>query len=371
VLERLRAISKGAVVTANVAAVLLLIAAYVSTYVNPLTFPYAALFGIAYGPVLVVNLGFVLFWLLVKKRLALISFIAILIGINHLNAYFKLLPTRSAGQTAGTPLKVVSHNVRLFGWYNWRTNQADRDGMLAALAEAQADVYCFQEYFHNSTPAVFEVNEKVKKTLGTPHLHKVYGLTLHGDQHYGMAIASKYPIVGSGSIAFPHERGNGCIYADVKVGPDTVRIYNAHVASIRFSEKNYNFVEELQQNQKPSQAKEGLSIVRRMIRAWKRRAQHVALVVKHIDTSPHPVVLCGDLNDTPVSYTYRQFSTRLRDSFSAGGWGIGNTYRGTFPSFRIDYIFYDPLLGASQYTRYDESVSDHHPISVVLHLPGR
>ncbi len=348
---------------ANIIAVLCLLLSYLSTHISPLRFPYLAFFGIAYGALLVVNLGFLIFWIFVKKRLALISATAILVGFNHLTAYFQILPERTKEEGLEKSIYVVSYNVRLFGWYNWKTNKKDRDTMLNALAEQEPDVVCFQEYFHHSKPGVFDVNSLVKKKLKTPYLHIEYGLTIKGEQNFGMAIASKYPIVGKGKIKFPMERGNACIFADLLIDGDTIRVYNSHVASIRFSRSNYRFVEDIQSNLTANQASEGLNIAQRMTRAWQRRAKHVNMIVGHLDQSPYPVILCGDLNDTPVSHTYRQFTRRLNDSFKHGGWGIGNSYLGSFPSFRIDYIFYDPQFEAVNYKRLEEEVSDHRAVS--------
>jgi len=67
-----------------------------------------------------------------------------------------------------------------------------------------------------------------------------------------------------------------------------------------------------------------------------------------------------------MSYSYNQISQLLNDAFKEGGWGIGNTYRGVFPSYRIDYIFYSPDLEAHSYKRSNEEISDHYPISAQI-----
>ena len=87
----------------------------------------------------------------------------------------------------------------------------------------------------------------------------------------------------------------------------------------------------------------------------------------HSLESPHPVVICGDFNDTPVSYTYATISDELVDTFrDSGGLGIGSTYLGAFPSFRIDYIFHSKNLASSDYHRYEEGISDHNAISALI-----
>jgi len=356
-------------VSLNILAVLGLFLSYLSTYVSPERFVYLAFFGVAYGMLLILNIFFIFFWLLVKKRLALISVIALAIGINHLRHYFEFLPTLGKDLEGSNTVKVVSQNVRLFGWYNWESNIEDRDWMMRNLELAQADIYCFQEFFHNTRPGTFETRELLKKTLGTRFLHEHYPVTVHGDQHYGIATFSKYPITNQGKIEFPKERSNICIFSDIIIGHDTLRVYNAHLASIRFSENDYKFLDELQNNEENKPApdlSEGMGILTRLGNAYIKRANQITQITNHINSSPYQVILCGDFNDTPVSFTYGKASGILEDAFQNGGWGIGNTYRGTFPSFRIDYIFHSKDLKSDAYFKLQEEVSDHHAIGTTI-----
>ena len=80
---------------------------------------------------------------------------------------------------------------------------------------------------------------------------------------------------------------------------------------------------------------------------FQRRAAQADSIHKSIKASPYPVSLCGDFNDTPASYAYETIRGDLRDAFIESGSGLGQTYIGDFPSFRIDHIFYDPSLTSS------------------------
>jgi len=348
------------VISFNLIAVLTLCLAYVSTYISPAETPYIALFGIGYGLSLVANLLFILFWILVKKRFALLSTVAILAGFTHLAAYYQLLPAFAEAK-GGKSIHLVSQNVRLFGWYNWRTNQKDRDLMIENLQGEAADVYCFQEFFSHRKPGVFDTKSILRRKLSAPYVHEVYPVTVQGEQQYGTAIFSKYPIVNRGQINFDKERSNLCLFADIVKEGDTLRVYSAHLASIRFSDADYRFIEELGEDQ--TKVVEGRRILQRLNYAYKRRALQVEKIVAHTKNSPHKVIVCGDFNDTPVSYTYAHLTQDLRDSFRESGWGIGNTYRGKFPSFRIDYILHSPNMTCADYKTLPEQVSDHHAIS--------
>lgn len=360
----LRSLSKRLLIALNILAVIALFLAYLSTYISPEKMVFLAVFGIAYGVILVVNLFFILFWLLVKKRIALISTIAILIGFSHLSAYFQLLPHFAKAETTDNKIKIVSQNVKLFGWYNWKRNKQDRDTMMTGLEQAAADIYSFQEYFHNITPGKFDTHETIKKRLKTPYSNVHYTNSINMDEKYGIATYSKYPIVNTGRVRFERENSNACIFSDIAINGDTIRVYNAHVASIRFRNDDYRFMDEIkssEQNVKPV-IKDGFGILERLNIAYKKRASQVHSIMAHVANSPYPVIICGDFNDTPVSYSYTQLSDNLVDSFRESGWGIGTTYIGKFPSFRIDYIFHSEGLHSQNYHRLPETISDHHAI---------
>ena len=243
--------------------------------------------------------------------------------------------------------------------------------MMSSLEKINGDIYCFQEFFHNSGPGIFETKELLKLVLDAPHVYEAYTATVGKTQHYGIAIYSKYPMVNTGQIRFQGEKNNNmCIYTDVVVYDDTIRIYNVHAASIRFTDTHYAVVKEL--NSQKEKAKIEISdfvgIAKRMANAYRRRAQQVEKIKAHALQSPYPVVICGDFNDTPVSYSYATISDGLKDAFKVSGSGIGSTYIGAFPSFRIDYIFHSPEYKSGNYTTHSEEVSDHRAISCDLYL---
>ncbi len=113
--------------TLNLIVVIGIALAYAATEISPETFSYLAFFGIAYGFFLIANIIFIVFWLLVRKRLALISTLVILLGFNYLSSYFQAIPDLRSKTPPSRAVKVVSQNVKLFGWYNWGKNIAQRD----------------------------------------------------------------------------------------------------------------------------------------------------------------------------------------------------------------------------------------------------
>jgi endonuclease/exonuclease/phosphatase family metal-dependent hydrolase len=102
--------------------------------------------------------------------------------------------------------------------------------------------------------------------------------------------------------------------------------------------------------------------------AAQRRARQAEALKKEIEDSPYKVIVCGDFNDTPTSYTYRTVSSGLKDAFISGGVGMSGTYAGKLPSFRIDYILYDKKFSSANYEVVKEELSDHYPVECFIRL---
>ena len=158
------------------------------------------------------------------------------------------------------------------------------------------------------------------------------------------------------------------------INSDTVRIYNVHLESIRLQPEDYilaNNQKEHSQNDKKKEvtAKEGSErILRRLKKAFILRGAQADLVAEHISKCPYPIILCGDFNDTPVSYAYKKISSTLTDAFIESGNGTGQSYAGDFPSFRIDYIMHSKGFRAYNYETIYEQMSDHYPIKCFLKI---
>jgi endonuclease/exonuclease/phosphatase family metal-dependent hydrolase len=102
--------------------------------------------------------------------------------------------------------------------------------------------------------------------------------------------------------------------------------------------------------------------------AFIKRARQADMLAEKISESPYPVIICGDFNDTPVSYTYKKIKSSLSDSFMEAGSGIGSTYSKIFPSFRIDYSLHESNMKAIYTERVRLKLSDHYPVLTYLRL---
>jgi len=350
-----------------------LLLSYTALYVNPANFWLPAFFGLAYPFLLVANALFLIWWIIRWNKLYWLSLVCILCGWTNMKRLFHFdtqadsTLTRSNEQTQ--EVKVLSYNVRLFDLYNWTHNKDTRFNIYTFIKNEAADICCFQEFFQSDRGNYRTIDTLTKLTQCEDH-HIQYTLTRRKKDHWGIATFSKYPIVNRGSITFKTRSNNICIYSDLKMGEDTVRVYNMHLQSISFEYADYKFIDALKENNDTLDAEDieiaSKNILRRLKRAFIKRAAQSEKILEHIAACSYPVIVCGDFNDTPFSYTYHSFSEKLQDSFMESGSGTGNTYFGNFPSYRIDYIFHSDKFRSSGFQVFKTGLSDHYPVTCHL-----
>ena len=181
--------------------------------------------------------------------------------------------------------------------------------------------------------------------------------------------SSVWSTLDQGAIRFENST-NSMVWADIQVEGRRLRVYSVHLQSNHISGDAAKLREkgDLQERETWVGIK---GILRKYKRATQLRAEQAEQVAAHIAQSPYPVIVCGDFNDTPVSYAYHHIlqSRRLADAFRKSGSGPGFTYGGVLPALRIDFILTDPELDLRNHDRYRESFSDHFPVLCEIDLP--
>ncbi|MGV3538445.1 MAG: endonuclease/exonuclease/phosphatase family protein [Rufibacter sp.] len=350
------------IVFLNSTAAVLLVLSHASSYVSPAIFWPASLAALAFPALLLVNLLFVLYWLLVKSRAIFISLFAILLGFDNLQTQVQLNLFQTEVPAGAEKVRVLSFNARLFDLYQWTGNPATRGKIFKMVQDETPDILCFQEFYTSSQKGRNNL-DTLTKLQPANNLHVAYTETLRNSDHWGIATFSKFPIVGKGNILFNEQTNNLCIFTDVLIGADTVRVYNVHFQSNRFKREDYEFLGN--PNAKPTNDEKILAsknIIRRLQVGAVKRARQVNVVADHIKSSPYPVIVCGDFNDPPASFTYNKISKGLKDAYVESGFGLGNTFNGLFSILRIDYLLHDPRFVGTSYRTIRQNLSDHYPI---------
>ena len=328
----------------NSISLLTLLLSYLSPYISPTFFWPISFFGLVFPILYLVNLTFFVYWLIGFKKPMWANLIILLIGIGNISNYFGTSPNSNSSEEN---TKVLSYNVRLFNRYGWIPKENVREDIFTFFTEEDADILCIQEFY---TPN--EIPD-----LNYPYRH--IGLQYKKSQWH-MAIYSKYPQIKKKTVSIKGERmNNTCIYSDMIINEDTIRVYNIHLASNWFKNSDYSFI----QNPQKEKIKEGLKgIASRLKNSFIKRAEEVAVIKGHIKTSPYPIILCGDFNDTPLSFAYNSIKGDLVDAFTVCGKGIGDSFV-KIPALRIDYIFHDEELKSSNYKKHKKVLSDHYAVS--------
>lgn len=347
--------TRNILLTVNFVLVASLLIAYISIYINPAITAIPALFGLAYPYLLVVNILMVLFWAAFRKWYALISVAAIAIGFGYIHNFIRFV---NHGEETHHDLKVMSYNVRLFNFYEESEKDTHRK-MLQLLRKEDPGILCMQEYFVKGSPAAGE--QKLKEGLGGRLQTHVKLIKSGPVSHYGIATISRYPVINRGDIVHPGS-SSLTIFTDIVVDTDTFRIYNNHLQSFRLSRLEGTLLSDIAGEYQGHSVNSIAGLYKSLLRGFASRAAQADRVKKHIETSPYPVIVVGDFNDTPISYTYHRMKRGLRDAFVEAGYGAGFTYRGKYPPNRIDFVLYNEDIDCTDFDIVKVRYSDHYPI---------
>lgn len=337
----------------NLIAVFALGIASISVYLSPEKLWFVSLFGIAYPYLLVINLVFVVLWILVKPWFTLISIVVILAGYKHVGNYLQF----SGKQTNERGVRITSYNVKYFMGSNDFPSKENADHILNFLRQNNADIICLQEVRLNKRQ-IFDISDH--KLAQIKHMQLA-----HSSYAGGQLTLTRFPILFMGEIRFKNS-GNMIIYTDILMNSDTVRVFNCHLQSYRLGKREINTIDSIDFNNDERTKAKFMELGGKFRKAQIKRAEQAATLREYIDDSPYPVIVCGDFNDTPVSFTYRTVRGNLEDSFTQSGKGTANTYNGKLPSFRIDYILHSSKFDSYNFEVSTLNHSDHYPISCDL-----
>jgi vancomycin resistance protein VanJ len=356
----LRKFVRNILLVINAILAVLLIISYISVYISPAACWIFAFITLAYPFILMLNILFIIFWIIFRKWYFTLSLLCILLGWNSFKRYFQLQFKNQNPVVMENSIKLLTYNVRLFNYYQWNKDTTTWNSIIDYIHKEDPDIVCFQEFV--TLPGTHHDLNHLKKLFEPlTYSHVYYTDNVPGKLNFGMATFSKYPIVNKKRIDF-EESLNGSTSSDVVIHGDTVRVFNCHLQSIRLRNDYNDLLDNLFSRDSDEQLDELKEISIRMKQAYIQRAKQVDILVKHINSSPFPVIVCGDFNDTPVSYTYNKIAAKLEDAFIKSGSGIGNTYRGNFPYVRIDYVLYSPPFKSEYYHTEKIQWSDHYPV---------
>ncbi|NQX85855.1 MAG: endonuclease/exonuclease/phosphatase family protein [Flavobacteriaceae bacterium] len=333
-MKKLSFVNKGIYFFNTIAAATLLIS-FALPYVEPKNFALLSVLSLAVPILLVLNMLFVVYWLLRLKKQLLLSLIVLLLGHNYLGLLYKFSGSKDIDSDVN--INIMSFNVRLFNLYNWIDTPNIENDIVNFIEEVEPDVIAFQEYHPHKNVKLSNYNYK----------HEV----LKGKRvRFGQAIFSKFPIINSGSVEFP-TTANNAIFADIVKGNDTIRIYNVHLQSTR-----------IDPNLEQYNTQDSERVLKGVKQAFKMQQTQAEMFLAHKEKSAYKTVICGDFNNTAYSYVYKEICAHMKDAFKEAGNGFGRTFAFKYFPLRIDFILVEEDLMVNGFKTYDYKFSDHFPM---------
>lgn len=319
--------------------------AFVTPYINPEKIWFFSFLGLFFPLLMLLNVFFVLIWWIGDWKHSWMS-ILVLIGGIFISPY--ILSFKGTESAAEFDFSVASYNMNYaYGTFPEGSQQYDPENIKifkTFLTDTlKADILCGQE-----------INGFLEDLLSDHYSYIV------SSPNTRTTVYSSFPVINKGTIDFGGIT-NSCVWADVLVKKDTIRVYSAHFQSNNITTDTDQVLEDVENRQEFKFFR-----IRNIFAKYKRnviiRADQSRKVREHIDECPHPVIMGVDLNDPPISYTHHKFSSVMKDAFSVQGKGFSSSYAGKIPLLRIDNLFLSDDFEIRSYKVFRKTYSDHYPV---------
>lgn len=357
-----RIVLRSVVYLTTVVCCVLFLASSLSPYIPPLRMTTPALMGLAFPVFLVLQVCITLYWLIRWQWRVLIPIAIVwLIGWGAVSSYLPINRSTTSGDETADRIKVLSYNVCAFGFVPHTATAPNP--ILQYIKSSGADIVCLQEALlsdHSWGP----VSSRDLKG----YLHELYPYRhIERAQASGttLILLSKYPIEEAKRIPITSATNGAMIYR-LRAGARSLTVINAHLESFRLQRKHGEEYVRLAREGDAFGLKHALGS--KMGPSFRRRNVQANLLHRYItEAGRDDIIVCGDFNDTPISYTHHKVGEGLQDAFVASGNGPGFTFVSGVFVVRIDHIFAGQSF-VPEGAIVDRSIktSDHYPIATYL-----
>lgn len=307
-------------------------------YLSPVRAGNLFFISLAAVPLFVVN-GF-LFLVMLPKRNRWSWFLGalLLVSLSYMLHYVSFPCPASQGRQGTQPIRLISWNAEGFHL------SSDTLAKVACYINGRhPDLLCFQERPHTSLLAWDSI-----QSAFPDYPYKI--INSREDEVLNLALFSRWPIRNIKEYYFP-DSYNKILQADIKMTGCTIRLFNVHLQTTGVAQDTQSSV--LFQTLRSNTIKRNLQAEQ---------------LIKAIQKSPFPVIVCGDFNDVPSSYAYRNMARFMQDCFQKAGCGWGGSYQPWKGFFRIDYTFCSKEFGVDSYRLIKNSWSDHKMQESEIHI---
>lgn len=337
----------------------LLFAGLLSPFINPWHFWMAALAGLAFPLIWFLNSINLLFSLFIDKRIFYVTLIYLLAGTPLMLRHFSISMKMGCDDDT-EQFSIMSYNVEGFNGIAGKDKYAGQKIIHSYINEKKPDIVCLQEYSMKGRK-----HGAFYKTLNE-NLHLDYkqlsGYNAEALSTSSILVtASRHKILNQGIVYSP-DIEIFAIFSDILLGSDTVRVFNVHLQSVKLISEKRILKPERGQILKKTAVRNVISSLRKLKIAFRIRSYQSMILAASIRESPYPVIVAGDFNDTPASFSYRTIGKSLKEASFLRTNGFSRTYVESYYPLKIDHIFMDKALITCNFKRDKVRLSDHFPL---------
>jgi len=256
-------------------------------------------------------------------------------------------------------LTVLDYNIRV------NQNKKEREQVLSLIEQLKPDLVFIQEIASQD------------RNLFSQRFKQAYPYQLWADRrenYNGGAILSQFPFLSSQNIDIRTEYSSSHFnlnQAIIEVAGKPIHLLNGHLFP-----SGHAFIELLAGQRTLA------GFIHDTRSTYLRRMSEADRLAERVQKIKGRVILAGDFNDTPHSYTYELFDRSLQNAFREAGWGLGTTFghfslkkslspfwaQFAFDFLRIDHVFVSSGLRVVSAQILPLAISDHRAQLIGLRL---
>ena len=328
----------------------------INAYINPQHFIWTTVFGLAFWVILIYNVVVFLFLLLLWSNKIWISVLALLVAIPGISKSFSF----GSKEKADNSIRIMSYNLHQFIIVDNEMDKEELTNRLMDMVREQApDILCCQEFGYFKTGKTRPQGiEAFAENVGFQYVY--YN---RKSNYAGNVIFSKYPIAKvAEDSGFGQENTYGVMVSVDAGEKGKFHVANVHLLSYKITDSEIDIMMNSSER-KNNLDTIGKKVLHKLNYAFQRRSDELKKVLDGMPPVDGPIIVCGDFNEPPLSYNYRQMQKAgFVDTFTKVGFGIKPTYAGKLPLLRIDYVWANEGVKPLDFERYKYKASDHYPI---------
>ncbi|MDO4159800.1 MAG: endonuclease/exonuclease/phosphatase family protein [Prevotellaceae bacterium] len=333
---------------ANIATAIIMLLIGFSDRISPENHPILSSAGLAFPALLFINVCFLIFFIFFKRRYIIIPLAGFILCYSPIRNYF---PLNISKETPSDCIKVLSYNV--YNYNRENVAEGEKNPIIEYIIGSDADIVCLQEA---------KYDDNIISEIKNVYLYR--DSVLSNDRGECLALFCKFPILSKEKINYK-SKGNVSGAFKIKIGKDTVTVINNHFETSGLSLADRADFKKMVKGKAEgdSMKAESKRLIVKLGESAKIRAPQAEAVAKYIRETKGSIILCGDFNDNPISYTHYVLDKELTDCYISTANGPGISYHHNAIFVRIDNI-----MCSSDWEPYnckvDNSIafSDHYPI---------